>query len=228
MRSSPFWLIAGFGMKLGMVPFSGWMPLNYAASPIPVAAVLSGAGVKAGVIGLIRFPAARSRDPVHRAGARRVRICFRILRRGARPDTAKRQEHPRLFQHQPDGVITAALGMAQISGASAAADAGFYGVITCWSKRRCSRRSARSPHEPSRSSGWTMALTAAPPEPGRDCRSPAARSPSSQRKHNFETAWVSEPGVALPDRRQWLADDALPAATAIDIARRVSIETPRS
>ena len=31
------------------------MPLAYTAAPIPAAAVLSGAGVKAGVIGLIRF-----------------------------------------------------------------------------------------------------------------------------------------------------------------------------
>jgi len=32
-----------------------WMPLAYTATPIPAAAALSGAGVKAGVIGLIRF-----------------------------------------------------------------------------------------------------------------------------------------------------------------------------
>jgi formate hydrogenlyase subunit 3/multisubunit Na+/H+ antiporter MnhD subunit len=48
-------IVAGFGMKMGLIPFNGWMPLNYAAAPIPAAAVLSGAGVKAGVIGLIRF-----------------------------------------------------------------------------------------------------------------------------------------------------------------------------
>jgi formate hydrogenlyase subunit 3/multisubunit Na+/H+ antiporter MnhD subunit len=48
-------IIAGFGMKIGMVPFNGWMPLTYGAAPIPAAALLSGAGVKAGVIGLIRF-----------------------------------------------------------------------------------------------------------------------------------------------------------------------------
>jgi formate hydrogenlyase subunit 3/multisubunit Na+/H+ antiporter MnhD subunit len=48
-------IIAGFGMKIGMVPFNGWMPLTYSAAPISAAAVLSGAGVKAGVIGLIRF-----------------------------------------------------------------------------------------------------------------------------------------------------------------------------
>ncbi len=48
-------LIAGFGAKMGLAPLNGWMPLAYAATPIPAAAVLSGAGVKAGVIGLIRF-----------------------------------------------------------------------------------------------------------------------------------------------------------------------------
>jgi|FEC22Drversion2_1045045.scaffolds.fasta_scaffold00866_12 formate hydrogenlyase subunit 3/multisubunit Na+/H+ antiporter MnhD subunit len=45
----------GFAIKIGLVPMHGWMPLAYAAAPIPAAAVLSGAGVKAGVIGLLRF-----------------------------------------------------------------------------------------------------------------------------------------------------------------------------
>jgi formate hydrogenlyase subunit 3/multisubunit Na+/H+ antiporter MnhD subunit len=40
---------------MGAVPAHGWMPLTYAAAPIPAASVLSGAAVKAGVIGLIRF-----------------------------------------------------------------------------------------------------------------------------------------------------------------------------
>jgi formate hydrogenlyase subunit 3/multisubunit Na+/H+ antiporter MnhD subunit len=48
-------LVIGFGMKMALAPLNGWMPLSYAAGPIPAAAVLSGAGVKAAVIGLIRF-----------------------------------------------------------------------------------------------------------------------------------------------------------------------------
>jgi formate hydrogenlyase subunit 3/multisubunit Na+/H+ antiporter MnhD subunit len=48
-------LIVGFGMKIALAPLHGWMPLAYAAAPVPAAAVLSGAAVKAGVIGLIRF-----------------------------------------------------------------------------------------------------------------------------------------------------------------------------
>jgi formate hydrogenlyase subunit 3/multisubunit Na+/H+ antiporter MnhD subunit len=48
-------LILGFGLKIGSVLLHIWMPLTYSAAPIPAAAVLSGAAVKAGVIGLIRF-----------------------------------------------------------------------------------------------------------------------------------------------------------------------------
>jgi multicomponent Na+:H+ antiporter subunit A len=48
-------LIAGLGMKAGVVPFHFWMPLAYAAAPTPASAVLSGAVVKAGILGMIRF-----------------------------------------------------------------------------------------------------------------------------------------------------------------------------
>lgn len=48
-------VVAAFGAKIGIVPMHSWMPLTYGAAPIPAAAVLSGAAVKAGVIGLIRF-----------------------------------------------------------------------------------------------------------------------------------------------------------------------------
>lgn len=48
-------VVAGFAMKMGLAPVHGWMPLAYSTAPVPAAAVLSGAAVKAGVIGLIRF-----------------------------------------------------------------------------------------------------------------------------------------------------------------------------
>ncbi len=48
-------LIAGLGMKAGLVPFHFWMPLAYSAAPTPAAAVLSGAAVKASILGMIRF-----------------------------------------------------------------------------------------------------------------------------------------------------------------------------
>jgi formate hydrogenlyase subunit 3/multisubunit Na+/H+ antiporter MnhD subunit len=48
-------IVLGFGLKIALVPLHVWMPLTYAAAPIPAAAVLSGAAVNAGVVGLIRF-----------------------------------------------------------------------------------------------------------------------------------------------------------------------------
>ena len=48
-------LIAGFGLKAGLVPMHIWLPLAHPAAPMPASAVLSGAIIKAGVIGLIRF-----------------------------------------------------------------------------------------------------------------------------------------------------------------------------
>jgi multicomponent Na+:H+ antiporter subunit A len=48
-------LMLGFGLKIGLVPGHVWMPLAYTAAPVPAAATLSGAAVKAGAIGLIRF-----------------------------------------------------------------------------------------------------------------------------------------------------------------------------
>jgi len=47
-------LLLGFGLKIGLVPMHVWMPLAYSAAPIPAAAVLSGAAVKAGIV-FIRF-----------------------------------------------------------------------------------------------------------------------------------------------------------------------------
>jgi formate hydrogenlyase subunit 3/multisubunit Na+/H+ antiporter MnhD subunit len=48
-------LLAGFGMKAGLVPLHVWLPLAHPAAPTPASAVLSGAIVKAGIIGLLRF-----------------------------------------------------------------------------------------------------------------------------------------------------------------------------
>ena len=48
-------LVVGFGIKAGLVPLHVWMPLAHSAAPVPASAVLSGAVVKVGIIGLIRF-----------------------------------------------------------------------------------------------------------------------------------------------------------------------------
>jgi multicomponent Na+:H+ antiporter subunit A len=48
-------LVAGFGAKAGLAPLHFWMPLAHAAAPVPASSVLSGAVIKVGIIGLIRF-----------------------------------------------------------------------------------------------------------------------------------------------------------------------------
>ena len=48
-------LMLGFGLKAGLVPLHVWLPLAHPAAPMPASAVLSGAIIKAGIIGLIRF-----------------------------------------------------------------------------------------------------------------------------------------------------------------------------
>lgn len=48
-------LVAGFGIKAGMVPLHVWLPLAHPAAPIPASAVFSGAMIKAGLLGLMRF-----------------------------------------------------------------------------------------------------------------------------------------------------------------------------
>lgn len=54
-------LIAGFGLKAGLVPLHVWLPIAHPAAPMPASAVLSGAIIKAGVAGLLMFlPLARA------------------------------------------------------------------------------------------------------------------------------------------------------------------------
>ncbi len=48
-------LIVGFGIKAGMVPLHVWLPLAHPAAPVAGSAVLSGAIVKAGLIGMVLF-----------------------------------------------------------------------------------------------------------------------------------------------------------------------------
>lgn len=48
-------LVAGFGLKAGLMPLHVWLPLAHPAAPVPASAVLSGAIVKAGIFGLASF-----------------------------------------------------------------------------------------------------------------------------------------------------------------------------
>jgi len=46
-------LIAGFAIKLGIMPLHLWLPPAHGAAPVPASAVLSGAMIKAGLYGMI-------------------------------------------------------------------------------------------------------------------------------------------------------------------------------
>lgn len=48
-------ILAGFGIKVAVLPLHMWLPLAYTAAPTPASAVLSGVIIKAGILGWIRF-----------------------------------------------------------------------------------------------------------------------------------------------------------------------------
>ena len=50
------WLIlAGFAVKMGIVPLHVWLPLAHPVAPVPASAILSGVIVKAGLLGWLRL-----------------------------------------------------------------------------------------------------------------------------------------------------------------------------
>ncbi len=113
-------LIAGFGAKMGLAPLNGWMPLTYRAAPIPAAAALSGAGVKAGVIGLIRFLPFGA--PLQGWGEALAVIGFVSAFYGVAVGVTQRDPKVILAYSSISqmGVIAAALGMALAAGDSSA------------------------------------------------------------------------------------------------------------
>lgn len=120
-------VIIAFGMKIGLAPMHGWMPLTYTAARIPAAAVLSGAAVKAGIIGLIRFlpfSAASSNWGEALAWLGFISAFYGVA-------IGVTQRNPKTILAYSSisqmGVIAAALGMGLASGdQGATADAAFY------------------------------------------------------------------------------------------------------
>jgi formate hydrogenlyase subunit 3/multisubunit Na+/H+ antiporter MnhD subunit len=120
-------IILGFGMKIALVPLHGWMPLTYTAAPIPAAAVLSGAGVKAGVIGLIRFLPLGATLPGW--GEALVLVGFISAFYGVAIGVTQRDPKTMLAYSSisQTGVIAAAFGMALVSAdQGAATNVAFY------------------------------------------------------------------------------------------------------
>ena len=97
-------LITGFGMKIALLPMHFWMPLSYTASPIPAAAVLSGAAVKAGVIGLIRFLPFGMALPGWGELLTIVGLCGAFYGVGRGHYTNQPENRARLLQRKPDGL----------------------------------------------------------------------------------------------------------------------------
>jgi len=105
------------------------MPLTYGAAPIPAAAVLSGAGVKAGVIGLIRFLPLGI--PLEGWGSALAAIGFLSAFYGV--VFGLTQRNPKVILAYSSisqmGVIAAAIGMALLNGhAEASLNVAFYGA----------------------------------------------------------------------------------------------------
>lgn len=48
-------MVAGFGIKIGLLGFHGWLPLAHPVAVVPASAMLSGFMVKAGMIGWMKF-----------------------------------------------------------------------------------------------------------------------------------------------------------------------------
>ena len=57
-------MVAGFAVKAGVIPLHLWLPLAHPAAPVPASAVLSGAMIKAGVVGWLSVLALESGPPV--------------------------------------------------------------------------------------------------------------------------------------------------------------------
>lgn len=56
-------LLAGFAVKLGILPLHLWLPLAHPVAPVPASAILSGIIVKAGLMGWLRLVPPAASDP---------------------------------------------------------------------------------------------------------------------------------------------------------------------
>lgn len=54
-RIARWLLLAGFAVKLGIIPLHMWLPLAHPIAPVPASAILSGIIVKAGLLGWLRL-----------------------------------------------------------------------------------------------------------------------------------------------------------------------------
>jgi formate hydrogenlyase subunit 3/multisubunit Na+/H+ antiporter MnhD subunit len=73
-------IFLGFGVKAGLIPLHLWLPLAHPVAPTPASALLSGAMIKAGVLGWLRFlPLGVDRFPTLGAAAMLIGVAATIL-----------------------------------------------------------------------------------------------------------------------------------------------------
>jgi formate hydrogenlyase subunit 3/multisubunit Na+/H+ antiporter MnhD subunit len=128
-------LIAGFAMKMGLVPMHFWLPLAHPAAPAAGSAVLSGAIIKAGVIGLVRFLPLDTPMPdwgLALGWAGLVTALYGVLMGMTQSYAKTILAYSSVSQM---GVVAAMLGMALAAGdSSVGADAAFYAMHHLFAK----------------------------------------------------------------------------------------------
>jgi formate hydrogenlyase subunit 3/multisubunit Na+/H+ antiporter MnhD subunit len=128
-------LLAGFAMKMGLVPMHFWLPLAHPAAPAAGSAVLSGAIIKAGVIGLVRFLPLDTPMPgwgIALAWAGLVTALYGVIMGMTQSYAKTILAYSSVSQM---GVVASMLGMALAAGdSSVGADAAFYAMHHLFAK----------------------------------------------------------------------------------------------
>jgi formate hydrogenlyase subunit 3/multisubunit Na+/H+ antiporter MnhD subunit len=128
-------LVAGFVMKMGLVPMHFWLPLAHPAAPAAGSAVLSGAIIKAGVIGLVRFLPLDTAMPdwgITLAWAGLITALYGVIMGMTQSYAKTILAYSSVSQM---GVVASMLGMALAAGdASVGADAAFYAMHHLFAK----------------------------------------------------------------------------------------------
>jgi len=128
-------LVGGFAMKMGLVPIHFWLPLAHPAAPAAGSAVLSGAIIKAGVIGLVRFLPLDSAMPewgMLLAGVGIFTALYGVVVGMTQTYAKTILAYSSVSQM---GVVALMLGVAWMAGdASAGADAAFYSMHHLFAK----------------------------------------------------------------------------------------------
>lgn len=128
-------LIGGFAMKMGLVPIHFWLPLAHPAAPAAGSAVLSGAIIKAGVIGLVRFLPLDTPMPdwgLALAWAGLITALYGVIVGMTQNYTKTILAYSSVSQM---GVVASMLGVALASGdSSVGADAAFYSMHHLFAK----------------------------------------------------------------------------------------------